>query len=280
MESDLKGQTIVVTGASGGIGSRTAEELANEGAQLVLHYHRGAARAERLAERLRFDFGVEALPVAADLRDEGAVERMFRLALEQFERLDGLVANAAIWPPDGLPLAQMSLEQWRETVDTNLTGTFLSCRSFLRHLEDQRRAHAAIVLIGSTAGIFGEPGHADYAATKAGLVGLCLTLKTEIVRTTPRGRVNLIEPGWTLTEMTRQSVREPGLVEGVVRTMPVRQIARAADIARAAVMLASPAASRHVSGQALTVAGGMEGRVLWDADEIDGAAVLERLKDD
>ena len=114
MESDLKGQTIVVTGASGGIGSRTAEELANEGAQLVLHYHRGAARAERLAERLRFDFGVEALPLAADQRDEGAVERMFRLALEQFERLDGLVANAAIWPPDGLPLAQMSLEQWRD----------------------------------------------------------------------------------------------------------------------------------------------------------------------
>lgn len=136
---------------------------------------------------------------------------------------------------------------------------------------------AALVFTGSTAAKFGERGHADYATAKAALYGLMRSLKNEIVALDPFGRVNIVEPGWTITEMSRRAIDDPGVVAKVVRTMPLHQIARADDIARVAAWLASPLAARHVSGESVTVAGGMEGRVLAEADTISGTAVLARL---
>jgi 3-oxoacyl-[acyl-carrier protein] reductase len=94
----------------------------------------------------------------------------------------------------------------------------------------------------------------------------------------PYARVNLIEPGWTVTHMARPALEEPGVISKVVRTMPLRQLGRAVDIARAALFLASPAAARHVSGEVITVAGGMEGRALWEGAPIDEAGIRERLE--
>jgi 3-oxoacyl-[acyl-carrier protein] reductase len=155
-------------------------------------------------------------------------------------------------------------ERWEETVRANLTATFLTARAFLREVE--RTGRGSLVLVGSTAGLFGEAGHADYAAAKSAVVGgLLLSLKNEIVRIAPRARVNAVCPGWTESPMTRSSLADPELVARVSRTMALRKVARPEDVAAQVVILASDALSGHVTGQVVTVAGGMEGRMLHES---------------
>ena len=132
----------------------------------------------------------------------------------------------------------------------------------------------------ATAARVGERGHSDYATAKAGLAGLMESLKNEIVDLDPYGRVNIVEPGWTVTHMARPVLDQPGVIAGVVRTMPLRQLGRAVDVARAAAWLSSPLAARHVSGQVVSVSGGMEGRVRWEQDAVDEDAVRARLAPD
>jgi 3-oxoacyl-[acyl-carrier protein] reductase len=120
------------------------------------------------------------------------------------------------------------------------------------------------VLIGSTAGIFGEAGHADYAAAKSGILGgLLLSLKNEVARIAPSARVNAVAPGWTVSPMTRGLLAEDR-VRRITMTMPLRKVASAEDVASQVVLLASDTVSGHVTGQVIVVAGGMEGRVLHD----------------
>src|SRR5262249_22046445 len=126
------------------------------------------------------------------------------------------------------------------------------------------------VLVGSTAGIFGEAGHADYATAKAGLTfGLVRSVKNELARLAPRGRVNVVCPGWTLTPMTGEFVNDAAGIVRALQTMPLRKVARTSDVAMAVLYLASSRLAGHVTGQILTVAGGMEGRLLYQQDEID-----------
>jgi 3-oxoacyl-[acyl-carrier protein] reductase len=158
---------------------------------------------------------------------------------------------------------ELPLERWEETLGANLTSTFLVARGFLR--EVKRSGHGSLVLVGSTAGVFGEAGHADYAAAKSAVLGgLLLSLKNEIVRIAPLGRVNAIAPGWTESPMTRGLV-DPERVAAVSRTMALRKVAQPEDVARQAVVLASDELSGHVTGQVVVVAGGMEGRTLHES---------------
>jgi 3-oxoacyl-[acyl-carrier protein] reductase len=261
MDTGLSEQVVMVTGASGGIGRATARAFAAEGASVVLHYHRNAESAEQL----RAEIGDAAVAVAADLRDEAQTAALFDAAIGRFGSVDSVVVNAGVWSPDAGPLHTMSLDQWRTTVETDLTSSFLTCRAFLRHLADAPRETASIVLVGSTAALFGEAEHADYSAAKAGLVyGLTRSLKNEIVRLAPRGRVNAVCPGWVDTPMARPGSRDPQHMKRVYATMAMAKIATAQDIARAIVFLASDRLAGHVSGAILPVAGGMEGRLLND----------------
>jgi 3-oxoacyl-[acyl-carrier protein] reductase len=267
METGLEGARVLITGGAGGIGSAVARSLAAEGAHLAIHYRTNAEAAGRLRDELQETYDVLAPPLPADLRDELEVERMFEYALSALERLDGLVVNAGVWPEQPMPIARMSLEQWQDTVAVNLTGAFLCCRAFLRHLEERAARgddveHAAVVLIGSTAGIFGEEGHGDYASSKAALSGLMLTLKNEIVRICPRGRVNLVHPGWVATPMAESALEDQERVARVTSTMALRKVATPEDVARAVVFLLSDRLAGHLTGVSLPVAGGMEGRVL------------------
>ena len=253
METGLQGKRVLVTGASGGIGSACARAFAAEGCEVVVHYHRGRDRAETLVEELG-----GGLAVGADLTEEAEVHRLFDAA----GSLDVCAAVAGIWPEEDVPVWRLPLERWEATLRANLTATFLTARGFLRGVE--RSGHGSLVLVGSTAGLFGEAGHADYAAAKSGILhGLLLSLKNEVVRVAPRARVNAVAPGWTESPMTRGSLT-PETLERVTRTMALEKVAQPEDVARVVVALASDEISGHVTGQVVTVAGGMEGRVVHD----------------
>ena len=268
MSFDLKGKSFLVTGASGGIGSAVAATLARQGADVALHYHRARSAAESLAQRLQEEHRVRSCAYGADLRSESEVAGLFERSATDLGRLDGLVANAGVWVERSIPLHRVELSQWRDTLDVNLTGTFLCCRELLRQLDRDPREHAAIVLVGSTAALFGEEGHGDYAASKAALSGLCLTLKNEIVRLAPRGRVNLIQPGWVSTPMAAGALADESRVDRVTSTMALRKVATPEDIAGACAFLLSDRLAGHITGLTLPIAGGMEGRLLHPpADE-------------
>jgi 3-oxoacyl-[acyl-carrier protein] reductase len=254
MELGLEGSAVLVTGASGGIGAATARALAAEGARVGVHYHANAEAAEALAAQ------VGGVALQADLRDEAAADALVPAAVEALGRLDACVANAGTWDPEDVPITRMSLRRWQATLDANLTATFLTARSYLRHVEAV--GAGSLVLVGSTSGVFGEAGHADYSAAKAAIGhGLLLSLKNEVVRYAPLARVNAVAPGWTVTPMTEGSLSEEAIAR-VTATMALRKVASAEDVARAIVYLCSAHAAGHVTGQLITVAGGMEGRRL------------------
>ncbi len=271
MDSGLQGKVVVITGASGGIGSAIARGFAAEGAHLVLHYHRGRARATALQRELR---DAQALVVRADLTKEIDTRKLFVAAHRRFGRVDTLVANAGSWEVRDEPMHRLTLRQWRETLDGVLTATFLTTREFLRIAAKQKRGNA--VLIASTAAVFGEAGHADYASAKAAIAfGLTRTLKNEISRIAPHtrsycgGRVNCICPGWTVVPRLAAKLKDHATIRCVTATMALPQLARPEDVAHAAVFLSSDVLARHITGQTLVVAGGMEGRQLWKPEEID-----------
>jgi 3-oxoacyl-[acyl-carrier protein] reductase len=257
METGLEGKGVLVTGASGGIGAACARAFAAEGCSVVVHYHQGRKRAEAVAEELG------AAVAQGDLTSEKEVERVLDAARAAVGQIDVCAAVAGAWPSEDVPVWRLPLERWEQTLRTNLTATFLTARAFLREVE--RSGHGSLVLVSSTAGVFGEAGHADYAAAKSAIAnGLLMSLKNEIGRIAPRARVNCVCPGWTESPMTRGSLADPELVKRITRTMSLRKVARPEDIARQVVMLASDEISGHVTGQVVVVAGGMEGRVLHD----------------
>ncbi len=271
METQLQDRVVLITGASGGIGAGIARKFAAEGARLVLHYHRGRERVIALQRELK---GVEALAVRADLTKEVDARKLLRQSIEKFGRVDTLVANAGSWETRDVPLHQMTSRQWRQTLDGVLSTTLLAVREFLRLVARQRRGN--LILVGSTAAIFGEAGHADYAVAKAGITyGLTRSLKNEMARLAPHtrsycgGRVNCVCPGWTVVPRLASKLADKATVRKVTSTMALPQLARPEDIANAVVFLASDTLARHVTGQILVLAGGMEGRQLWQADEID-----------
>jgi 3-oxoacyl-[acyl-carrier protein] reductase len=259
MDAALAGKRFLVTGAAGGIGQAIARTFAHEDAKVVLHYHRSREAAERLAAECPGSSAVQ-----ADLRDEAAVDGMFAaIAGGAAGRLDGIVVNAGIWVADEVPIHRMTLSQWQDTLAADLTSAFLTCRAFFRHLAADPRDEASVVLIGSTAGLFGEANHLDYASAKAAMAhGMTATLKNEIVALARNGRVNCVCPGWVRTPMAEAALADPATVARATATMALAKVAEPEDVARAVLYLSSPALSGHVSGTILPVDGGMEGRLL------------------
>jgi 3-oxoacyl-[acyl-carrier protein] reductase len=279
MDLGLADRTVLITGASGGIGRALCETFAAEGAQLALVGGRRTAELEGWVAQQ--PWRERALCMQADVGRPDEVASAFARAAERFGRIDATVANAGVWPRESLALHEAPEERIRATIDSNLFGALWTARAAMAQLAaggpSPDGVGASLCFIGSTAGRFGERGHAEYSVSKAGLYGLVRTLKNEIVRLDPYARVNMVEPGWTVTHLVRAELRLPGAISGATRSMPLRQLARAVDIARAVLFLSSPVMARHISGEVLTVAGGMEGRVQWEPGEVDEDAVRARL---
>jgi len=273
LDLGLKGKTVLITGASGGIGGATARVFAKEGAKVIIHYFRNEEKARKLASEL----DTETLVVGADLSDEKQVEEMFKEIEEKWGRIDILVCNHGIWPEEHVEIVNMDFSRWKHTLAVDLDGVFLCIRAFLRQLAKFPGEYASIIIVGSTAAIFGEAGHADYAAAKAAITyGLTRSLKNEIVSLARLGRVNAVCPGWTVTPMTEKHLKDKKLVKRVLKTIPLRKIAQPEDVANIIAVLASDKVSGHISGQIITVAGGMEGRVLFEDKEIDLSRALKQ----
>ena len=266
MDSGLVGKTVLVTGGSGGIGQSIVRTMIDEGANTVVHYNTGQDRAKSLAAKLPQE-KVEL--AAADLSEESDVRAMFAKARSRFGAVDALIANAGKWPEDDTPIHEMSLQRWNETLAVNSTSVFLCVREYLQQALAMKISDPVIVAIGSTAGRVGEAGHADYATAKASFMyGMIQSLKNEITRVAPRGRINAVCPGWTITPMARSlSSDEPAMIK-TLQTIPMRKFASADDIANAVTFLASNKLAGHITGQTLFVDGGMEGRVINRPEEI------------
>ncbi len=253
MDTGLGGKGALVTGGSGGIGAAVCRALAAEGCRVAVHYRSGRAGAEALAA----DLG--GVAVGADLRVEAEADALVPAAAGALGRLDVCVACAGTWPAADVPVWEMPLARWEETLASNLRATFLTARAFLHHAATGREG--SLVLVGSTAGIFGEAGHADYAAAKSAVLhGLLLSVKNEAARLGVR--VNAVAPGWTLTPMIAGEDLDEAQLARITATMALKKIATPEDVAAQVVILASDRLSGHVTGQVVTVAGGMEGRIV------------------
>ena len=200
-------------------------------------------------------------------------------AVSHFGPINILVANAGITNESGHPsIWELPLETWENIYHVNVRGTFITIKQFLLAAKEfQERAgreleNLAIVVTGSECGKFGQAGHAEYASGKAGLqYGLVPTVKNELVRINGLGRINAVAPGWVQTELIGNRLDDPReFYREAQGTVSLKKIAQPEDVAKAVAFLASHRASGHISGQCLSVDGGMEGRIVWRDEEILG----------
>jgi 3-oxoacyl-[acyl-carrier protein] reductase len=244
--SQLANQIAVVTGAGRGIGRAIALKFANAGADVVC-VSRTQENSEKVANEIRA-LGKKAWAIAVDVSDSKAVEAASEKILADCGKVDILVNNAGV-TRDGL-LMRMSDEDWDTVLNTNLKGAFLVTKAFFRAFAKQRAGR--IINISSVIGLVGNPGQANYAASKAGLIGFTQSVARELAG---RGvTVNAIAPGFIETDMTLDLNAE--LKANILKQIPLGKFGQAEDIADAALFLASPAA-RYITGQVLTVDGGM-----------------------
>lgn len=261
---DLTGAVALVTGGSRGIGAATVLLLAKAGADVAFTYRARKNDAERVANEVERLGRRRRVVLQADLSRRDDCERVVRETVEAFGGLDIFVANAGIWPPHDVALAEMTDDQWRTTVATNLDSVFWGTRAALRAMlqaavPPSRRPAGGkggrIVIVSSTAGQRGEAFHADYAATKGATISFVKSVAVEVAK---HGiTVNAVAPGWVDTEMAQQPyLRAAGSGQREIeKGIPLGRVATAEDIAGPIVFLCS-ALARHITGAILNVNGG------------------------
>lgn len=243
----LEGQTILVTGASRGIGAAIAVACADAGADVAVGYLGESKRAADTVAAVQ-ERGHRAEAFAADISDETQVERMVAEVVERFGRIDGLVNNAGMMPES--PALEMPVDEWRRVIDVDLTGAFICSRAVAPAMVD--RGRGSIVMISSRLGQIGFAGVVHYSAAKAGLLGLTRALAKEWG---PSGvRVNAVAPGVTVTDMAAD-VMEGEVGRRRLAELPAGRFAQPEEVASSVVFLLSGAASMYF-GQTLSPNGG------------------------
>ena len=243
----LTGKTAIVTGGSRGIGKAVCLELARRGCNIVLSFAGNTAAADQTVAECQA-LGVQALAVQGNVADADAVKALFDAALKQFGAVDILVNNAGITRDNLLML--LKEEDFDAVVDTNLKGTFLCMKAAVRPMMKQR--HGRIISLSSVVGLHGNAGQVNYAATKAGVIGMTKSLAKELA-----GRsitVNAVAPGFIDTDMT--AVLPEKAKEAILASIPMARLGAAEDVANAVAFLASDEAG-YITGQVLAVDGGM-----------------------
>lgn len=244
---DLTGKVALVTGGSRGIGAAVCRELARLGAAVAVNYAGNAAAANQTVEACRA-LGAPAVAIQADIADPAACEDLVSQVLAQFGRIDILVNNAGI-TKDNL-LLRMSEQDFDMVLDTNLKGAFCCMKAVYRPMMKQKSGR--IISISSIVGLHGNAGQANYAASKAGLIGMSKAVAKELAG---RGvTVNLVAPGFIDTDMT--AALPEAAKASLLSSIPMQKLGTPEDIAHCVAFLASDEAG-YITGQVLSVDGGM-----------------------
>jgi glucose 1-dehydrogenase len=253
----LKGQTALVTGASSGIGTAIAKAMATAGANVIVNYHSREDSARQVVREIE-DRGGKALAIGADVSKEAEVQEMFREAIEAFGTVDILVNNSGI--QKDAKLVEMSLEDWQQVIGTNLTGPFLCAREAVKEflhrglVEERSRAVGKIIFISSVHEKIPWSGHANYTASKGGVMQLMMSIAQELAP--QKIRVNSIAPGAIKTAINEAEWKSEEGQKKMLEQIPYGRIGDPEDIGRVAAWLASDEAD-YITGTTIFVDGGM-----------------------
>jgi len=248
----LDGQVALITGGSRGIGAATVKLFAQAGAKVAFSYRRASEQAQRLAD----ECGRHCFAVEADLTGDESGRELVEAVAQRFGRLDSVVVNHGIWPPEGVPVDKMSEEQWSRTIAVNLDGAFGVVKHAVAALKRQEKRHGIrgrIVFVSSTAGQRGEAFHCDYAASKGALISMTKGLATELAA--DGILVNCVAPGWVDTDMAGPALSEPASRDAIFRTIPLGRVATPEEIAGPILFLCTEHAG-FITGEVLNVNGG------------------------
>jgi 3-oxoacyl-[acyl-carrier protein] reductase len=246
--TDLKDKVALITGGSRGIGAATALRFAENGAHLAISYLTREAEALKVVAEAR-SLGRRAIAIQADVSSLADVRSLFDRTLDEFGRIDIVVANAGIWT--GGEVEALDEQTWQRTIDVNLKGVYLCCQLGAQRMKPQQSG--SIITVSSTAGQRGEAFHSHYAASKGGIISFTKSLASELG---PFGiNVNCVAPGWVDTDMSAGPLRDRRGLERIVQDIPLRRVATADDVAGPILFLASDLA-RHVTGEVVNVNGG------------------------
>jgi 3-oxoacyl-[acyl-carrier protein] reductase len=249
----LSGKVALVTGGSRGIGAATVRMFVAAGARVLFNYERSKAPAEKLVNELG---GEKCAAVACNLSGTGTAQELVATAVKRFGRLDILVANHGVWPPEDAPVEKLSDEQWHKTIAINLDSVFALVKHSVAQMKKQGKSGNAaghIVLISSTAAQRGEAFHCDYAATKGALISMVKGLSTELARDAIY--VNTVAPGWVDTDMSAPALSDPKISARIFGAIPLGRAGKPEEIAGPIVFLCSEYAG-FITGEVFNVNGG------------------------
>lgn len=245
MQSDGDAKVALVTGSSRGIGRACALALAKSGCNVVVNYASSSAAAEEVVQKIK-DMGRQAIAVQANTADSEHVTSLYKSAIDTFGRVDVVVNNAGI-TRDTLAI-RMKKDQWQEVIDVNLTGVFLSAQAAAKLMLKQRSGR--IINISSIVGLFGNAGQANYAAAKAGVIGLTMSIAKECAA---RGvTVNAVAPGFIKSDMTSSFDQDE-----IAKMIPMNRIGEPDEVAGLVRFLAVDPAAAYITGHTFTVDGGL-----------------------
>src|SRR5437016_12366979 len=249
----LSGKVALITGGSRGIGAATVRMFVAAGAKVLFSYEKAATTAAGLIKELG---EVNCAAAACNLSGTDTALQLVDTTIKRFGRLDILIANHGVWPPQDAPIDQMSEAQWRNTVAINLDSVFALIKHSVAQMKRQPKTGPAaghIVLVSSTAGQRGEAFHADYAATKGALISLTKSLSTELIG---QGiHCNCVAPGWVATEMSADVLSDPEASKKLLSLIPLGRPAHVDEIAAPILFLCTPLAG-FISGEIFNVNGG------------------------
>jgi len=249
----LTGKVALITGGSRGIGAATVRMFVAAGAQVLFTYEKARYPAEQLVKELGAD---KCAAIQCNLSGTETAREAIADAVERFGRLDILVANHGVWPPQDAPIDKMADAQWRSTIAINLDSVFALVKHSVAQMKKQARSSAVaghLVLVSSTAGQRGEAFHSDYAATKGALISMVKGLSTELAK--DRIYVNSVAPGWVDTDMSAPSLNDPKTREAIFRTIPLGRVGTPEEIAAPILFLCTEYAG-FITGEVFNVNGG------------------------